>query len=112
MDREGAAIIKQLRDENSEETTPKIFNGKKETFQPQRRDRHDIVAEILKTARDGEKKTHIMYDARLSHSQLESYLELLDRNGMIVYEDGVYKTTPKGLLFVKELEAVNFLFRQ
>lgn len=77
-----------------------------------RRDRHDIIGEILKTATGGQKKTHIMYKARLSHSQLKLYLELLDRNGMIVQNDGVYMTTPKGLSFVKELEAVNFLFRQ
>lgn len=77
-----------------------------------RRDRHDIIGEILKTAAGGQKKTYIMYKARLSHSQLKLYLELLDRNGMIVQNDGVYMTTPKGLSFVKELEAVNFLFRQ
>ena len=78
----------------------------------QRRDRHDIIAEILETAKRGEKKTYIMYKARLSHSQLKLYLELLNRNGMIVYKNGVYKTTPKGLTFVQELESINFLIRQ
>lgn len=77
-----------------------------------RRGRHDIIAEILKTARGGEKKTYIMYKARLSHSQLKLYLELLNRSGMIVNDDGVYKTTPKGLTFVQEFESINFLFRQ
>jgi predicted transcriptional regulator len=27
-------------------------------------------------------------------------------------EDGVYRTTPKGLAFIKEFESMNFLFRQ
>lgn len=78
----------------------------------QRRDRHDIIAEILETAKRGEKKTYIMYKARLSHSQLKLYLELLNQNGMIVYNNGVYKTTLKGLTFVREFESINFLFRQ
>lgn len=77
-----------------------------------RRDRHDIIAEILKTAKGGKKKTYIMYKARLSHSQLVLYLKLLNRNGMIVNDNGVYKTTPKGLTFIQEFEAINFLFRQ
>ena len=80
--------------------------------QLRRRDRHDIIVEILKTARDGEKKTYIMYKARLSHSQLKLYLDILNRNGMIINEDSVYKTTSKGLNFIKEFESVNFLFRQ
>ena len=77
-----------------------------------RRDRHDIIAEILKTAREGRRKTYIMYKARLSHAQLQIYLELLNRSGMILNDNGVYKTTPKGLTFVREFEAINFLFRQ
>ncbi|MCW3980969.1 MAG: winged helix-turn-helix domain-containing protein [Candidatus Bathyarchaeota archaeon] len=78
----------------------------------QRRDRHDIIAEILKTARSGQKKTYIMYKARLSHSQLKLYLNLLNRSHMIMCENGVYRTTPKGLTFIKEFESMNFLFRQ
>jgi predicted transcriptional regulator len=84
----------------------------KPTAPSRRRDRHDIIAEILKTAKRGKKKTYIMYKARLSHSQLKLYLELLNRNGMIVNNNGVYKTTPKGLTFIQEFEAINFLFRQ
>jgi len=89
-----------------------VFREESLTAPLQRRDRHDIVAEILKTARDGEKKTCIMYKARLSHSQLKYYLSLLDQSGLIMNDDGVYRTTPKGLVFIREFEAVNFLFRQ
>lgn len=84
----------------------------KSTEPLRRRDRHDIIVEILKTAREGEKKTYIMYKARLSHSQLQLYLGILDRNGMIIKDNGVYKTTSKGLSFIKEFESVNHLFRQ
>jgi len=80
-----------------------------------RRDRHDIVAEILKTARVGRIKTHIMYKAKLSYSQINTYLGMLvekgflenhtvqRRNGTVT----VYKTTPKGVLFIENIETVN-----
>ena len=90
-----------------------ILSDKKNARETQhRRDRHEIIAEILKTAKDGKKKTYIMYEARLSHSQLKLYLKFLNQSGMIASENGVYRTTTKGLSFVKELESVNFLFHQ
>ena len=105
---EAAYIIEEFREKNSrleaflEKTSDSL----------RRRDRHDIIVEILKTAREGEKKTYIMYKARLSHSQPKLYLGMLNRNGMIINDDGVYKTTSKGLSFIKEFESVNHLFRQ
>jgi len=89
------SIVEQLR-EKSEKLNPQIFKEELTSEPLRRRDRHDIIAEILKTAKRGEKKTYIMYKARLSHSQLKIYLELLNRNGMIVNDHGVYKTTSKG----------------
>jgi len=77
-----------------------------------RRDRHDIMVEILKTAKRGEKKTCIMSKARLSHAQLELYLGFLRRNEMIVNDKGVYRTTSKGLAYVQEFDSINFMFRQ
>jgi predicted transcriptional regulator len=62
-----------------------------------RRARHDIIMEILKTAKGGEKKTQIMYKARLSFSQLEQYLNALKKGGFITEEAGVWRTTEKGL---------------
>jgi len=62
-----------------------------------RRARHDIIMEILKTAKGGEKKTQIMYKARLSFSQLEQYLNALKKSGFITEESGVWRTTEKGL---------------
>ncbi|UCE95947.1 MAG: hypothetical protein JSV51_09675 [Candidatus Bathyarchaeota archaeon] len=107
----GIFIIEKLQ-ENTARLTSEILKEEKIVKLAQRRDRHDIIAEILKTARRGEKKTYIMYKARLSHSQLKLYLELLNKSGMIVNDNGVFRTTPKGLAFVREFEAMNFLFRQ
>jgi len=83
-----------------------------------RRDRHDIVAEILKTAVDGKIKTHIMYKAKLSYSQITEYLPLLVGKGFLenvkVKRGGqhlsVYRTTAKGLAFINNLESMNRLW--
>jgi len=82
-----------------------------------RRDRHDIVAEILKTARKGRIKTHIMYKAKLSYSQINTYLDLLVEKGFLENTKiqrkkqtiTVYRTTPKGILYIENLETVNQL---
>jgi len=80
-----------------------------------RRDRHDIVAEILKTAREGRIKTHIMYKAKLSYSQINAYLQLLIDKGFLENNTvmrkrqtiTLYKTTPKGVYFIENIDMVN-----
>jgi len=80
-----------------------------------RRDRHDIVAEILKTAREGRIKTHIMYKAKLSYSQINAYLQLLLDKGFLENNTvmrkrqtiTLYKTTPKGVYFIENIDTVN-----
>ena len=80
-----------------------------------RRDRHDIVAEILKTAREGRIKTHIMYKAKLSYSQINAYLQLLVDKGFLENNTvmrkrqtiTLYKTTPKGVYFIENIDMVN-----
>jgi predicted transcriptional regulator len=88
------------------------------TEPPTRRDRHDIVAEILKTAIGGRIKTHIMYRAKLSYSQVNMYLSLLVEKGFLMNTSRgqkkksktVYKTTPKGMQFIENLESLNKLW--
>ena len=83
-----------------------------------RRDRHDIVAEILKTARGGKIKTHIMYKAKLSYSQINEYLNLLIKKGFLENTTikrkrqiiTMYKTTGKGMEFLDHLELINRLW--
>ena len=83
-----------------------------------RRDRHDIVAEILHHARGGKIKTHIMYKAKLSYYQIQEYLPLLLKKGFLEnktikqkrQDKTMYKTTKKGIEFLEHLESVNKLF--
>ena len=83
-----------------------------------RRDRHDIVAEILKTSVNGRIKTHIMYRAKLSYSQINEYLPMLVDIGFLENSKvthgrqttAVYRTTVKGLQFIENLESINKLW--
>ena len=67
------------------------------------RSRTEIVGNILDAANGGVSKTKIMYFAFLSHNQLKEYLSILIENNLIEYLEGAnkYKTTEKGLFFLK-----------
>jgi len=82
-----------------------------------RRDRHDIVAEILETARGGAIKTHIMYKARLSYGQLNDYLTSLVESGFLenhtIIRNGqvkqLFKTSKLGETFIKNFRTLELL---
>jgi len=80
-----------------------------------RRDRHDIAAEILKTAVGGKIKTHIMYKAKLSYAQLNEYLPLLVDKGFLETRyvgpgRKEYITTKKGTAFIENLDSIHSLW--
>lgn len=77
-----------------------------------RRGRLNIIVDILKTAKYGERKTRIMYHAKLSYAQLESYLGLLERNKLIQNLNGKYETTEKGLKLLEEFKSINLLLSE
>ena len=65
------------------------------------RDTIDIVADVLKVASVGSKKTNIMYKANLSYSQLCRYLELTINTGLVQNGSSFYEVTEKGEVFLK-----------
>jgi predicted transcriptional regulator len=75
------------------------------------RSRTEIVSDILNSANGGATKSKIMYKAFLSYGQLKEYLSVLIENNLIEYLDGtqVYKTTEKGLYFLKKYEELQEL---
>jgi predicted transcriptional regulator len=99
---------------NAEEREEAMADGDK------RRDRHDIVAEILKTAVNGRIKTHIMYRAKLSYSQVNEYLPMLVNKGFLENHKAsrgrqttaVYRTTTLGLQLIENLESINKLWEK
>jgi len=76
----------------------------------QRRDRHEILAEILEAARGGVVKTHIMYKAKISYAQLNGFLPLLLERGFLEnasiqkHSKTMFglKTSEKGVRFLED----------
>lgn len=66
------------------------------------RSRIDIIADVLKIAATGAKKTRIMYIANLSHSLLEKYLTDAIKVGFVTAVDGGFETTEKGHSFLEK----------
>lgn len=66
----------------------------------QRRSNLEIVAEILRIARKGAKKTRIVYGANMNFRMLDEYLEKLEKAGLVASSEGnnsgLIKTTEKG----------------
>jgi predicted transcriptional regulator len=81
---------------------------------PKRRDQFAIVAEIVDIAGNGTSKTHIMFRANLSFSQLNQYLEILLQKNLLektsVEGKEIYRATKKGLEFMeKQFQLIDFI---
>jgi predicted transcriptional regulator len=78
-----------------------------------RRDKIDIIAEILTIAKDGLLKTQIMYRANLSFAQLNDYLDFLTGMNLLRIENEnrkkVYKTTEKGERYLKKYDDISYI---
>lgn len=80
-----------------------------------RRDKLNIIAEIIEIAREGALKTQIMYKANLSFSQLGEYLTFMAKTGLLQKYDesgrDVYCATTKGIDFyhrhIELIELIN-----
>ena len=73
-----------------------------------KRDRLEIIAEILQTAKDGAKQTRIMYGCNLSYRQTKKLLShLLDTRLLRVGNS--YHTTEKGLRFLQTYHTLELL---
>ena len=76
------------------------------------RGRVDIIADILDEAKQGTKKTRIMYLCNLSFRQLRVYLDFLIKRGFLALSDyegektRIFKTTKKGLAFLRAYQAL------
>lgn len=95
-----------------------ITSTRTEEDSTKRRNRHDIIIEILKAAINGKVKTHIMYKARLNYAQLNNYLPQLVENGFLKnlkikrkkdYKR-IFQTTPKGLKLLESFETIKRLW--
>ena len=74
-----------------------------------RRNDLDICADILRAARHGAKKTHIVYGANLNFTMLKRYLEKLIGGGLLSLADGHYTATNRGLSWLSRYEDLSYV---
>ena len=75
-----------------------------------RRSEIEIINEILNLAKDGTRKTRILYQTNLSYTQLQVYLSFLLKSNILRMENNnsvkTYKTTEKGLAVMENINKV------
>jgi len=79
----------------------------------QRRSNLEIIAEILRIARRGARKTRIVYGANLNFKMLREYLKKLEDAGLITVSRGegsIVKTTKKGHEFLQRFYGLKELY--
>ncbi len=72
-----------------------------------RRNDIDICADVLRIAKGGAKKTHIVYGSNLNFKIVKSYLSRLIEPGLLVLRDGIYFTTDIGVKFLEVYGSLN-----
>jgi predicted transcriptional regulator len=74
-----------------------------------RRSRFDILLEVLFVARNGARKTEIVYRANLNFGRIDSYLSYLADKALIEKSEPFYKTTERGNEFLREYQTLERL---
>ena len=71
-----------------------------------KRNNLDIMADILRAATAGSKKTRIIYSTNLNYNIGSRYLTQLIKHGLMAVHRGsiIYKTTEKGHEFLKKYD--------
>jgi len=64
-----------------------------------------ISVAILKAAKNGIKKTHLLSSVSLSYEQFIRYSEFLKTHGFIEEYNTMYQTTDKGLRLIEEFDS-------
>jgi predicted transcriptional regulator len=78
----------------------------------QRRSSLEIVAEILRIAKRGARRTRIVYGANLNFKMLKEYLKKLEDAGLITIsnEGSLIRTTEKGYRFLQQFHGLRELY--
>ncbi len=72
-----------------------------------KRQRIEIMAQILAFCLQTRQKTHIMYANNLSYAQLKNYLMLLTSRDLLAHNSERYETTHKGHRFLEAFTQLN-----
>jgi predicted transcriptional regulator len=79
------------------------------TFPSKRRSPLAISVAILKAAKKGIKKTHLLSSVALSYVQFIRYVEFLKAHGFIEECGNLYKTTDQGLELIEEFDSSSLI---
>jgi predicted transcriptional regulator len=79
------------------------------TLPSKRRSSLVISVEILKAAKNGVKKTHLLSSLSLSYEQFTRYIEFLKVQGFVRECDTSYQTTDKGLELIEEFDSSSLI---
>ena len=71
-----------------------------------RRNRIDIIVEVLDVAKNGVNKTSIVYKTNLNFRIAERYLKLLEIQGFMENKSDKYITTNKGRVFLEKAREI------
>jgi predicted transcriptional regulator len=74
-----------------------------------RRDSLVISVAILKAAKHGMKKTHLLNSVSMSYGQFTRYIGLLEAQGLVKESDNSYQTTGEGLELIEEFESSSLI---
>jgi predicted transcriptional regulator len=75
-----------------------------------KRNRNEIISEILNICIKGASKTRVVYQANLNFRTVDPYLQLLVKNDLIKVHKGrhaIYETTEKGISLMKTINQVH-----
>jgi len=75
----------------------------------------EILADILRVAESGAKKSHIVYKANLNFKTVEGYLNTLKSSGLITgpeSRNNIFSTTEKGIGYINHFEMFKDFMKQ
>jgi|BEDMetMinimDraft_2_1075160.scaffolds.fasta_scaffold00645_3 predicted transcriptional regulator len=68
-----------------------------------RRDRYELIGDILESVRQGSRKTRLMYTANLSFELVNKYIAFLEDRGLISKRGDTYFLTERGRSTLEKL---------
>jgi predicted transcriptional regulator len=81
------------------------------TFPSKRRGSLVISVAILKAAKNGVRKTHLLSSVSLSYDQCTRYIEFLKACDFIKEDGAIYETTDKGRELIEEFDSSELIRR-
>jgi len=77
----------------------------------ERRGKLEIIEDVLFVARNGARKTGIVYKANLNFTRLTGYIQYLEDKDLLEISGPLYKTTSKGKEFLQDYQKMKEVLR-